>query len=96
MQSKNVNKIKSFAENLNRVEHFHKAYSCKMFKVRQGSYATDRHGVQNNRDNKIFDDYFFFSAERNQQPRKEFFDMNDSVMIKEMNFFWLLRRGVIQ
>lgn len=33
------------------------------------------------------------SAEKNQQARKEFFEMNDSVRIKEMNFFWLLKRG---
>ena len=30
-----------------------------MFKVRQGSDATDRDEVQNNCDNKIFADYFF-------------------------------------
>ncbi len=46
MPGKNFNKIKSLAENLkNRVEHFCKTGLFKMFKVRQGSDATDGDGV---------------------------------------------------
>jgi len=35
-----------------------------MFKVRQGSDATDRDGVQSNCDNKALADYFFVGGKK--------------------------------
>lgn len=58
-RAKTLIKVSLLQKTENRVEHFCKTGLCKMFKVRQGSDATDRDGVQNNRDNKIFADYFF-------------------------------------
>lgn len=57
-----------------------------MFKVRQGSIATDRDGVQDKLGNSILADYFL-SAERNDREQKGFFKMKDSLMIQEMNLF---------
>jgi hypothetical protein len=57
-----------------------------MFKVRQGSIATDRDGVQENLVHNIFADYFL-SAKRICQGCKLFFEMNDSVTIHVMKLF---------
>ena len=57
-----------------------------MFKVSEGSIATDRDEVQEFFDNHIFADYFS-SAERNDLQQKDFFRTNDFVTTLEMNIF---------
>jgi len=59
-----------------------------MFKVGQGSDATDRDGVQNNCDNKVLDDYFLCQREGMNRRLKRVFEMNDSVRTREMKLFW--------
>lgn len=67
-----------------------------MFKVRQGSDATDRDGVQNNCDNKVLADYFLCQWKEMNRRVKRFFEMNDSVRIKEMRTILVDKGGVIQ
>jgi len=58
-----------------------------MFKVREGSIATDRDGVRENIFHNIFADYFF-SAERTGRECKIYFGMNDPAKINVMNLFF--------
>jgi len=67
-----------------------------MFKVRQGSDATDRDGVQSNCDNKIFADYFFSRRKGMNRHVKRFFEMNDSVRTKEMKTISVDKGSIIQ
>ncbi len=67
-----------------------------MFKVRQGSDATDRDGVQNNCDNKALADYFFCRRKGMNRHVKRFFEMNDSVRIKEMRTILVDKGGIMQ
>ncbi len=67
-----------------------------MFKVRQGSDATDRDGVQNNFDNKIFADYFLSRRKGTNRHVKRFFEMNDYVRTKEMKTILVDKGSIIQ
>ena len=62
-----------------------------MFKAGQGSDATDRDGVQNDCDNKVLADYFLRQRKGMNRRVKRFFEMNDSVRMKEMKLFWLIK-----
>jgi hypothetical protein len=62
-----------------------------MFKVRQGSDATDRDGVQNDCDDKVIADYFLYQRKGMKRRTNRFFEMNDSMRIKEMKLFWLTK-----
>ncbi len=67
-----------------------------MFKVRQGSDATDRDGVRNNCANKALADYFFSRRKGMNRHVKRFFEMNDSVRTKEMKTISVDKGGIIQ
>ncbi len=61
-----------------------------MFKVRQGSIATDRDGVREDFFHKFFADYFL-SAGRIGQERKGIFEVNDPAKINVMNLFFSMK-----
>ena len=62
-----------------------------MFKARQGVTVTDGDGVYSNCDNEVLSDYFLCQREGMNRHVKRFFEMNDSVRIKEMKLFWLTK-----
>ncbi len=67
-----------------------------MFKVRQGSDATDRDGVRNNCDNKALADHFFSRRKGMNRHVKRFFEMNDSVRTQEMKTISVDKGGIIR
>ncbi|MCP4256419.1 MAG: hypothetical protein GY774_02705 [Planctomycetes bacterium] len=61
-----------------------------MFKVRQGSIATERDGVREDLFHKYFADYFL-SAGRIDQKCKVIFEVNYPVKINVMNLFFSMK-----